>query len=159
MNISSDNRYCNWFIHLKKPTFSANYSGAFVCNPDHIEDTSIPDLVVLAQNFKTPKFCLNYRAKYEIVTEYLYTTMQNYTHFIWIKHLNNVYWMLYPRTIQEFLIETSDHSFTYHRSLFMAKLRDGQFSNRIWHLRVWKVKKLTLSIEYFLIIDIGFLYR
>ena len=44
--------------------------------------------------------------------------------------------MWYPRTIQKYLIVTSDRSFTYHRSLFTAKLRDGQLSNKIQYLRV-----------------------
>ena len=36
MNISIDNRYCNRFIHLGRPIFSGNRSGASVYNPDLI---------------------------------------------------------------------------------------------------------------------------
>ena len=38
MNISSDNRYCNRFIHLGRPIFPVNRNGASVYNPDHIWD-------------------------------------------------------------------------------------------------------------------------
>ena len=36
MNTSIDNRYCNRFIHIGRPIFSVNRSGASVYNPDHI---------------------------------------------------------------------------------------------------------------------------
>ena len=36
MNMSIDNRYCNRFIHIGRPIFSVNRSGAFVYNPDDI---------------------------------------------------------------------------------------------------------------------------
>ena len=43
-------------------------------------------------------------------------------------------------SVQKCLIETWDHNFTYHRSLFAANLRDAQLSNRI--LFIWKFKGL-----------------
>ena len=154
MNILNNNWYCNRFIHLKKPIFSANHSGASmfaIPTTSRIQTFVTRYLVVLAWDFKTPLVCLNYRAKYKIVTEYIYITIQNSTHFIWIKHHNSVYWMLYPRTIQKYLIIASDSSFAYHRSLFTAKLRDGQLSNKIQYLRVYRAKKSTLSIWVFYI--------
>ena len=36
MNMSIDNRYCNRFIHIGRPIYSVNHSGAFVYNPDNI---------------------------------------------------------------------------------------------------------------------------
>ena len=36
MNMSIDNRYCNRFIHIGRPIFSVNRSGASVYNPDDI---------------------------------------------------------------------------------------------------------------------------
>ena len=40
MNISIDNRYCNRFIHLGRPIFSVNHSGAslYMCSRDTIWD-------------------------------------------------------------------------------------------------------------------------
>ena len=142
MNISNDNRYCNRSIHLKRSIFSVNLSGASLCLQSRLhpgyKHSRTCYLVVLARDFKTSKFCLNYTAKYEIVKEYRYTAIQNSTHFIWMKHHKNVYWMLYPRTIQKYLIATLDHSFTYHRPLFTAKLRDGQLSNKIQYICEFK---------------------
>ena len=36
MNMSTDNWYCNRFIHIGRPIFSVNRSGASVYNPDDI---------------------------------------------------------------------------------------------------------------------------
>ena len=44
MNMSIDNRYCNRFIHIGRPIFSVNRSGASVYNPDGIWERACPVL-------------------------------------------------------------------------------------------------------------------
>ena len=41
MNMSIDNRYCNRFIHIGRPIFSVNRSGASVYNPDDIWECAV----------------------------------------------------------------------------------------------------------------------